>query len=196
MFIIPNYLFSSGKGGFRKEFKDIFRNMLTLPRTIRKIVRLPPLPSIPPTNAPPPNPVYNPILVSHSHSPHSSIPLTRTSAWIAWFPILFYTTVYVGDLHKRASPTPQSDQEADALDAEATRLGSRALLFSSILSLVANVLLPFVVSEARQNKSPSAQTTTGSISRGRSWMEYCQVHLASLWAASHALFALCMLGTL
>jgi solute carrier family 45 protein 1/2/4 len=106
-------------------------------------------------------------------------------AWIAWFPVLFYTTTYIGELHKRASPAPTDDDAALALDAEATRLGSRALFYSSILSLAMNLLLPFIVSEAAgKGEKRSAKPA------------WWQVHMPSLWASSHLVFAGCMFGTL
>ena len=67
------------------------------------------------------------------------------SSWIGWFPVLFYTTAFIGDLHKRSSSLPLDDP---GLDAEATRLGTRALFFSSLVSLAGNVFLPLVVAES------------------------------------------------
>lgn len=118
-----------------------------------------------------------------------------TSAWLGWFPVLFYTTIYVGELHKRASPPPANSEAALALDSEATRLGSRALFYSSILSLFVNVTLPFFVREAAK------QSHIGSSAMAKSnWLNIvlnrCQIRLVSLWAASHALFVACMFGTL
>ncbi|KAK0194177.1 sucrose transporter [Armillaria mellea] len=101
--------------------------------------------------------------------------------WISWFPLLFYTTLYIGDLHKREYYT---QDDTDALEAESTRLGSRALFFSSILALSANVLLPFFIIKTRR-KSWASWSIPDAI----------KVHLASLWAVSHAVFAGCMLAT-
>ncbi|KAF8627150.1 hypothetical protein AX17_006367 [Amanita inopinata Kibby_2008] len=81
-------------------------------------------------------------------------------AWLSWFPILFYTTIYIGDLYKRAffasATSPLSDEDQITLNAEATRSGSRALFCSSLVSLIGNVVLPYFVSEAaRELDSPS-----------------------------------------
>ncbi|KAF8994064.1 major facilitator superfamily domain-containing protein [Cyathus striatus] len=150
---------------FVQEIKAIWTNMLTLPRVIRQICMI------------------------------------QFFAWLAWFPILFYTTIYVGDLHKRASPMPQTDEEQAALDTEATRLGSRALFCSSVLSLLMNVILPAFVAEAAE--TPRSADGRGWADRsGKKWWEKLlvvprrlQVHLASLWAVSHGIFAACMLAT-
>ncbi|KAG6894396.1 hypothetical protein C0992_006288 [Termitomyces sp. T32_za158] len=62
-------------------------------------------------------------------------------AWIAWFPILFYTTIYIGDLYRRSTPLSPSFTREDR-DSEATLLGTRALFYSSVIALVLNIILP------------------------------------------------------
>ena len=145
--------------------------------------------------------MHHPILVSPSSSstnpPHSHR-AHPTSAWIAWFPVLFYSTIYIGDLYKRSTPAVSTPDAQAALDAEAIRLGSRALFYSSLLSLLANFALPPFVTEARK----CITSPTGREAEEGWWERMCrvprslQVHLASLWAVSHLVFAGCMLGTL
>ena len=135
-------------------------------------------------------------------SSYTNLPILTegpTSAWIAWFPVLFYSTIYIGDLYKRSTPAAGSTPDAQAaLDAEAIRLGSRALFYSSLLSLLANFALPPFVAEARK----CITSPTGREAEEGWWERMCrvprslQVHLASLWAVSHLVFAGCMLGTL
>ncbi|KAK7049408.1 hypothetical protein VNI00_006009 [Paramarasmius palmivorus] len=203
----------TGGGGplqkFVQELKDIWMNILTLPRVIRQIC------------------------------------IIQFFAWLGWFPILFYTSVYIGDLHKRAfyataitagslpnfNITPET---LAAVEDESTRLGSRALFFSSLITLTMNFLLPFFVTEALSNSRERKQRrhqqtvangfgssydingarsgidgythTPGATSSGSfkglvgrlmscSVPERLQLHLASLWAVSHAVFAACMCGT-
>ena len=142
------------------------------------------------------------------------------SSWISWFPLLFYTTIYVGDLHKQEfystiltnSSNPSIDDNFDTriLDAEATRSGSRALFFSALLTLSANVILPFFVSETKSNVSRaspyapngmqlSLHNLTPTTSKRASllqWFSVLQLHLSTLWAVSQAVFASCMFATL
>jgi solute carrier family 45 protein 1/2/4 len=118
--------------------------------------------------------------------------LDFVSAYLAWFPVLFYTTVYIGELHKHNSPPPEDDAAALSLEADATRLGTRALLYSALLSLAANIVLPFFVFETKRKPI----TVISPVVVKRTWLEYVRVHLVSLWVASHALFALSMFGTL
>jgi solute carrier family 45 protein 1/2/4 len=141
--------------------------------------------------------VHNPILVSKTiWSYVFCVLFKRNSAWLAWFPTLFYSSLYVGELHKRASPVPPgSDPSAIlALEAEANRFGSRALFYSSVISLAMNVFLPYFVMEARSDKH--LDITRSPSVRKRTCFERVQVHLAGLWTVSHAVFACCMAATL
>ncbi|KAG7095537.1 hypothetical protein E1B28_006275 [Marasmius oreades] len=205
----------SGSAGpirkFVQELKDIWIHMLTLPRVIRQICMI------------------------------------QFFAWLGWFPILFYTSVYIGDLNKRAfyatvsvipppgsSSSPITPEILASLDTESSRLGSRALFYSSLITLFMNFALPYFVTEASTNSrrrkqkrhqqtvangfgsshSPNgtfgggmnetSNPTSETLNRGRNIFrkisafaipERMQLHLASLWAIGHAVFALCMLST-
>jgi solute carrier family 45, member 1/2/4 len=66
--------------------------------------------------------------------------------WIGWFPFLFYITTYIGQLYVDPDLEPGlSDEDVDALWAKATRIGTLALLIYAIVSLSANIILPFLV---------------------------------------------------
>ncbi|KAJ7732470.1 major facilitator superfamily domain-containing protein [Mycena maculata] len=119
-------------------------------------------------------------------------------AWLGWFPVLFYTTMYISDLYARsaklAGGTPAE------IVAEGTRLGSRALFFSSTLALLTNLLLPLFTSTSRARRTTGhmrTQSTDSFISNslGAVIPESAKMPLTTLWAFSHLLFAACMLGT-
>ncbi|KAG6827803.1 hypothetical protein H0H92_010409 [Tricholoma furcatifolium] len=120
-------------------------------------------------------------------------------AWIAWFPILFYTTIYIGDLYRRSTPISASTT-IDERNAEATRLGTRALFYSSVLSLFLNIILPAFVATSTKRARTQQQRTSSSSGKGIwSWFqipERMKVKLATLWAMSHLVLAGCMLSTL
>ncbi len=116
---------------------------------------------------------------------------------MAWFPCLFYTTVYIGDLYKLSSPVATTDEEQLLLDAEATRLGSRALFFASILYLFINVTLPaFVSDSSTRSKHMVPQNEESWWDRMCRVPKYLQIDLATIWAISHLVFAACMFATL
>lgn len=120
--------------------------------------------------------------------------LTYYSAWIGWFPVLFYTTAFVGELHKRAFPNiPPSDP---ALDAEATRLGSRAMFFNSLVNLVSSIILPFFVTEAAGSRRTLQMRLEAQKPAWLLWFQKAKIHLATLWALSLGVFVICMEATL
>lgn len=108
--------------------------------------------------------------------------------------MLFYTTVYVGDIYKSGLPDTV-DPESGEVDAEATRLGTRALFWSACISLFSNFALPFLVSQTAKRRTIGDlfQEDGGALKRiARKF----QISLPMLWALSHALFTLCMFSTL
>ncbi|KAI0299351.1 major facilitator superfamily domain-containing protein [Multifurca ochricompacta] len=115
--------------------------------------------------------------------------LIQFFAWSAWFPILFYTTLYISDLYKRSLSSSAFEGSIEDIEAEGNRLGSRAQLFSSLLALATNFLAPLIIEDG--SGSFSAPMHVGPPKR---WWQR-KVHLATLWAVSHLIFALCMFGT-
>jgi solute carrier family 45 protein 1/2/4 len=109
----------------------------------------------------------------------TAICLTQFFAWIGYFPMLFYTSEYVGDMYKHEylashpGDTPLTRPERMALDEEATRRGSRALLWYGIVSLACNLVFPVLV--AKQH--PRVPT------------------IRDIWRYAHALFAVLMAMT-
>ncbi|KAE9392062.1 hypothetical protein BT96DRAFT_1000689 [Gymnopus androsaceus JB14] len=178
---------ATGAGGplaksFTGEVKEMFENMWSLPRVIRRYSS------------------YN----------------------FAWFPIMFYSTLYIGDLHKRAffatailvPPPDISEESLAALNTEATRIGSRAMFYSSILALSMNILLPFFVAESSassRRRKQERQRGVGFAGEPYSPVqdlnpvvlggvifaipEMFKIHIASLWAISSGVLACCMLST-
>jgi solute carrier family 45 protein 1/2/4 len=69
-------------------------------------------------------------------------------AWIGFFPLLFYTSSYIGEIYVepylRENPH-LPPEELDKLYERATRIGTYALLMNSVVSLLTNVLLPFFI---------------------------------------------------
>lgn len=111
-------------------------------------------------------------------------------ASLSWFPVLFYTTVYIGELHKQVSPSPTDDASAIMLEEEATRLGARALFYSALVSLAANFIMPFFVIHAKE-----VAAILTPLRPKKMWSERVQVHLVTLWAFSLLTFAFCMAAT-
>jgi solute carrier family 45 protein 1/2/4 len=108
--------------------------------------------------------------------------------------MLFYSTIYVGDLYKRSLSPATTDQEQTVINDEATRLGSRALFYAALVSLVSSLVLPVFVAEGARDPSQNQRSSW--------WNRVCrvprgmQVHLVTMWATSQLVFAGCMFATL
>ncbi|KAL1998428.1 hypothetical protein VTN02DRAFT_6196 [Thermoascus thermophilus] len=72
----------------------------------------------------------------------------QLAAWVGWFPFLFYSTTYIGQLYVNPIFDQHPDLSEDDIDkawAEATRIGTFALLIYAIVSFTANIILPLLV---------------------------------------------------
>jgi solute carrier family 45 protein 1/2/4 len=127
-------------------------------------------------------------------------------AWIGFFPQLFYSSSYIGDIYVQpyleANPH-MSPEEIDRLYEKATRVGTFALLVYAIASLATNVLLPFFI--APSYDAPTYESTS-SLRSQRSYTTRFSRLLDALvipgltlrraWLCSHLIFATCMFSTL
>ncbi|KAN0086878.1 hypothetical protein V8E54_000566 [Elaphomyces granulatus] len=72
----------------------------------------------------------------------------QIAAWVGWFPFLFYSTTYIGQIYVNpifADHPTLSDAQIDQAWEEATRVGTFALLIYAIVSFAANIILPLLV---------------------------------------------------
>ncbi|KGO75844.1 Major facilitator superfamily domain, general substrate transporter [Penicillium italicum] len=72
----------------------------------------------------------------------------QIAAWVGWFPFLYYSTTYVGQLYVNpvfADNPHLSEGEVDKAWEDATRVGTLALLIYAIISFLSNMLLPLFV---------------------------------------------------
>ena len=72
----------------------------------------------------------------------------QVAAWVGWFPFLFYSTTYIGQLYVNPifdRNRNLSDDEIDRAWEEATRVGTFALLVDAVVCFIANIVLPLLV---------------------------------------------------
>ncbi|KAG8822590.1 hypothetical protein FRC19_005644 [Serendipita sp. 401] len=98
-------------------------------------------------------------------------------SWIGWFPVLLFSTVYVGEVYTLSLPPAQVKL---SMPGEATLVGATALFDSSILALVTIILLPFVVAYFKKHSPRRIGFYFG---------------MAEIWVFSLLLFAGCMGAT-
>lgn len=123
-------------------------------------------------------------------------------AWVGFFPLLFYTSSYIGEIYvepyleKNPHMTPE---ELDRLYEEATRIGTFALLVNAVVSLLTNVFLPFFIAPTYDSVPVVAQLPGGmdevskfsDEDRG-SWLDCLRIPgftLKRAWFGSLILFA-------
>ena len=132
----------------------------------------------------------------------SKLPISETykassSSSIAWFPMLFYSTIYVGDLYKRSLPAAATTgQQQATIDEEATRLGSRALFYAALLSLISSLILPIFVTKSTGHPSQKKRSSWWNRVSSCHLPRGMQVQLITMWATSQLVFAGCMFATL
>lgn len=72
----------------------------------------------------------------------------QLAAWIAWFPFLYYSTTYIGQLYVNPifeKHRDLTDEEINRAWEDATRIGSFALLVNAIVCFTANIVLPLLI---------------------------------------------------
>lgn len=74
--------------------------------------------------------------------------MVQFCSWVGFFPLLFYTSSYIGEIYLEPYLEGNPDMPKEKLDKlyeQATRIGTFALLVNSIVSLTTNVFLPFFI---------------------------------------------------
>jgi len=125
-------------------------------------------------------------------------------AWIGFFPMLFYSSSYIGDIYVQPylEDNPNmSPAEIDILYERATRVGTFALLIYAITSLATNVLLPFAIAPTYDTQSSSTsiisqKSYTTRTTRFLNKLVIPWLTLRRAWLISHLIFALSMFSTL
>lgn len=87
-------------------------------------------------------------------------------AWIGWFPVLFYTSVWVGEIYVREQIANGRSADDPTLQDEATRAGSRALFLNACVNLVTSVFFPFLVEHSGIRRVASAPARDAAVASG------------------------------
>lgn len=132
--------------------------------------------------------------------------MVQFCAWVGFFPMLFYTSSYIGEIYVQPflEENPHmTPEELDKLYEKATRVGTFALLIFAITSLATNLFLPFFIAptydsvpvgEARREGPAAAMQDYEK----KSWTDRLIIPgltLRRAWMASQLLFMGAMLCT-
>lgn len=83
----------------------------------------------------------------------------QIAAWVGWFPFLFYSSTYIGQLYVNPIFADHHDLSKDQIDKaweDATRIGTFALLIYAVISFIANTVLPLFVVPTYDQAEPIA----------------------------------------
>lgn len=83
---------------------------------------------------------------------------------LGWFPILFFTSIWVSEIYKNSYTGPEID-EAE-LNAQGVRAGARALLFQALVNITCSIGLPYLVTESGVQANTSGRYQSLQPGRG------------------------------
>ncbi|KAF3175248.1 hypothetical protein TWF225_000951 [Orbilia oligospora] len=117
-------------------------------------------------------------------------------AWLGWFPFLFFSSTWVGEVYQRYDQTKQpkedDDRPKDAV-ADIARVGSMALVLFAIVSLLGSITLPWIVksppSDTEHKRRPPKIALITKILRA---IKPFKPSLTMAWMVSHIIFAVAM----
>ncbi|MCJ1451905.1 hypothetical protein MMC28_002245 [Mycoblastus sanguinarius] len=109
-------------------------------------------------------------------------------AWIGWFPFLFYSTTWVGEVYFRYHPETNASESKDTLG-DVGRVGSLSLVVFSIITFTGSVLLPFVVQSPDHDRRPFTPRPHKNLGPLVSTLNKYKPDLQTAWQFSHLLFA-------
>ncbi|KAK7728736.1 hypothetical protein SLS53_009389 [Cytospora paraplurivora] len=134
--------------------------------------------------------------------------IVQICAWVGFFPMLFYTSSFIGEIYVQPylEENPHmTPQELDRLYERATRVGTFALLIFSITSLLTNIFLPFLIAPTYDSQPIGEAPGEGPAAslrdygdEKRRWSEFLVIPgftLRRAWLLSQLLFMGAMLCT-
>ncbi|PWN47532.1 MFS general substrate transporter [Violaceomyces palustris] len=116
-------------------------------------------------------------------------------ASMAWFPVLFYATIWVGDIYRVSVLQSKGEISEQLLYEESTRTGSRALFYHSVLSLATASILPLLVSRPPDSSPVLPKASTSLLYRIKHFWTHSSPHLTVWWYVSQFAFSITMMAT-
>jgi solute carrier family 45 protein 1/2/4 len=117
--------------------------------------------------------------------------------WIGWFPFLFYSTTWIGEVYIRYEVPTMQEHHLKDVDtvSQVGRVGSAALVTFSIVTVIGSIVLPWCISspdEAADEFTPRPpQQVAGALLVLRKY----RPTLLTAWVYSIIIFSACMICT-
>jgi solute carrier family 45 protein 1/2/4 len=132
------------QSGLWRNLRSIWDNMFTLPKGIRTVC-------------------YIQFFALYVFSSFTRI-MERADDSLGWFPILFFTSIWVSEIYKSSYTGPEIDEIE--LNAQGVRAGARALLFQALVNITCSIGLPYLVTESGVQANTSGRYQSLQPGRG------------------------------
>ncbi|KAF2474353.1 sucrose transport protein-like protein [Lindgomyces ingoldianus] len=109
-------------------------------------------------------------------------------AWIGWFPFLFYSTTWVGEIYLRYDAPAEAKASGD-LTGQVGRIGSLSLIAFSVITFLMSVMLPWFVKSPEEEAPGFTPRPPASIASFVIEVEKYKPSLLTMWTISHCIFA-------
>ncbi|KAI9828668.1 MAG: hypothetical protein M1832_001771 [Thelocarpon impressellum] len=113
-------------------------------------------------------------------------------SWIGWFPFLFYSTTWVGEVYFRFDAPKDVQKSEDALG-DIGRVGSLSLVVFSMISLLGSVTLPWMVKSPEDEKPGFTPRPPPRIAPIMGKFGHYKPDLLTAWMISHFIFSASMI---
>ncbi|KAF1985959.1 MFS general substrate transporter [Aulographum hederae CBS 113979] len=137
------------------------------------------------------------LLVTSTNLPPriSAICWVQFWCWIGWFPFLFYSTTWVGEIYLRYSAPVEARTAPDTLGTIG-RVGSLSLIVFSLITFLGSIILPWIIKAPSDVSKPDfTPRPPAAIAPLVLEFEKYKPSLLTAWKWSHLLFAGSMILT-
>lgn len=113
---------------------------------------------------------------------------TTLTSRLGWFPFLFYSTTWVGEIYLRFDAPAETKASPD-VTGQVGRIGSTALIGFSVITFVMSVILPWFVKSPEDEGPGFTRRPPASIAPFVFEVEKYKPSLLTTWTISHCIFA-------
>ena len=107
--------------------------------------------------------------------------------WIGWFPFLFYSTTWLGEVYLRFNAPADAREHPDSLG-QIGRVGSTALIVFSIVTFGSSVVLPWFIETPAEDDAGFTPRPPESIAWLVMEVQKYKPQLVTAWSYSHIIF--------
>ena len=137
--------------------------------------------------------MFTKILTTALHLPSRINAICRIQfwSWIGWFPFLFYTTQFIGEVYLRYNAPQEVRDHPDTLG-QVGRIGSLSLVAFSIVTFAGSVIIPWFVESPEQEAPEFTPRPPANLARLLLEADRYKPTLLTAWTYSHIIFAASM----